>query len=614
MIAFASRLRPTGIGAATQETRTNYLAVIGPLPPPVTGRTVVTARLVEELARGGIPYWLLNTAVPATGSPFRRKLRRARRLALYAFRLFRERRRAATAYIPVEATPGTVFTLLYVAAARLAGARIALHHHSYSYIEKSTFSMFCLAWLAGRVALHVTPCASAGAALSARYRRVERTAVLTNAFAIDPTLAEGRRPAQRDRLVLGHLSNLTVAKGVLTVIACFAELRRRGEPVELQLAGPIQEDEVERAVRNAKIEFGEAFHHHGPVDGAGKRAFYAAIDVFLFPTTFRNEVQPLVVLEALAVGVPAIAFGRACIPPLLAGGCGLGVPCDADFQSMAVRQIVAWGGDREALAAAGRAAKARFAQLRRQSLSELRLLVDDLATERLDQCTAPPPASQSSGVKPILFVGPLPPPVTGRTIVTNAIVRELSRANLHHRLVNTAVPWHRSPLLRKLRRVLYLAGYALPVLCAARQAGVAYITVEGTPGTPFTVLYAMIVVLLSRTRIVLHHHSYSYIDKPTRSMRWLSRLAGRKVLHVVQCDLMGRELRAVYPAIQNVMALSNAFDVEGEQTAISERDTLVLGHLSNLTATKGALTVIDCFAELRSRGDPVELRLAGPNS
>ena len=214
------------------------LVIIGPLPPPTTGRSVVTAQLLKELEQTSTSYLLVNLAVRWTIGPVRRRLRRVGYLARSAGHVFRQTRQAAITYIAVDSNPGTLFTALYALIARVTGTRIVLHHHSYSYIQKSSFSMLLLSWAAGRGALHATPCAVASAELEARYTRVEHTAVLTNAFAVDPDLAAVRRPRQRDRLVLGHLSNLTVAKGVLTVLACFAELHRRGEPVELHLAGP----------------------------------------------------------------------------------------------------------------------------------------------------------------------------------------------------------------------------------------------------------------------------------------------------------------------------------------------------------------------------------------
>ncbi len=45
----------------------------------------------------------------------------------------------------------------------------------------------------------------------------------------------------------------------------------------------------------------------GPVKDEAKEAFFKSIDVFLFPTTYQYEAQPLVILEAMSYGLPVIS-------------------------------------------------------------------------------------------------------------------------------------------------------------------------------------------------------------------------------------------------------------------------------------------------------------------
>ena len=114
----------------------------------------------------------------------------------------------------------------------------------------------------------------------------------------------------------------------------------------------------------------------GPVYGADKESFYASIDLFIFPTRYRHEAEPLVVLEALAHGRPVIAFGRGCIPALLAGGVGQAVPLEANFAATAVELFTRWIRDTSAFLAQGELARSRFAELKRKSQADIQVLFD----------------------------------------------------------------------------------------------------------------------------------------------------------------------------------------------------------------------------------------------
>lgn len=58
----------------------------------------------------------------------------------------------------------------------------------------------------------------------------------------------------------------------------------------------------------------------GTRTGAAKAREFAWADVFAFPTRYRNEGQPLVVLEALAAGLPIVTTRHRGIPETVRGG------------------------------------------------------------------------------------------------------------------------------------------------------------------------------------------------------------------------------------------------------------------------------------------------------
>jgi glycosyltransferase involved in cell wall biosynthesis len=63
---------------------------------------------------------------------------------------------------------------------------------------------------------------------------------------------------------------------------------------------------------------GQLVTHHGGIhDRAKAKALYLDADVFLLPTTYPTEAQPLSVIEALNAGTPVIATSHASLPEML---------------------------------------------------------------------------------------------------------------------------------------------------------------------------------------------------------------------------------------------------------------------------------------------------------
>jgi glycosyltransferase involved in cell wall biosynthesis len=91
----------------------------------------------------------------------------------------------------------------------------------------------------------------------------------------------------------------------------------------------------------------------GPVYGGQKERFYRQLDVFLFPTNYANEAEPLVIYEAMRQGVHVIACDRGAIAEMLSNGAGLAFSREQMVESAAAH-IAKLNDDRQALAAAKR--------------------------------------------------------------------------------------------------------------------------------------------------------------------------------------------------------------------------------------------------------------------
>lgn len=306
---------------------------------------------------------------------------RMRKLSVAILRLFAVSfQRSKQMYTVVESGAGIAYNLLAVLLCRALGYELFLHHHTARHIARRSGPVALLAMLAGQKATHIVLSDHMVADLRSRYPAIKRTQTLHNARNVAPFART--QPPDGCRLRLGLLANLSAEKGLDTAIATNLSAADAGLNVKLILAGPLG-DPVARSTVTRICRDTDLFEYRGPVYGQAKRAFFEGLDVFLFPTRYAHEAQPLVVLEAMAAGVPVIATDRGYIAELMRSS-GAIIPADADFPLLAVALLKTWIADRDALHEAGKQSRARFDQLIQISERQFQTLLEALSVDHTD--------------------------------------------------------------------------------------------------------------------------------------------------------------------------------------------------------------------------------------
>ena len=67
-------------------------------------------------------------------------------------------------------------------------------------------------------------------------------------------------------------------------------------------------------VDGAKDALGDCLLLLGEVRGQQKIDFFSSIDVLIFPTSYKSETFPIVLMESLLAGCPIVTTRRGCIP------------------------------------------------------------------------------------------------------------------------------------------------------------------------------------------------------------------------------------------------------------------------------------------------------------
>ncbi|HEX6102143.1 MAG TPA: glycosyltransferase family 4 protein [Alphaproteobacteria bacterium] len=353
--------------------------LVGTFPPPIDGMSVVNMAI-----RDAVQDSRTRVAVVDSSAKGRQGL------AYHARRLFAHLRAIVLLLSPrglglgslchgVNAGLAMPYTLALVAAARLAGMRIVLYYHSSNYLRRRSALLAVTVRIAGPGSLHVLASEDMVRAFRSLYPAAARFLVVDNcAYVAEAMPARARL---REPVRIGLLSNLSMEKGLGLAIDTARELRRRGIPIRLILAGPLVGPEAQAAAEAAERELGAAVEFRGTVLGDEKTRFYADIDVFLFPSLYPHETQSIVVPEAMAAGMPVLVHDHAFIRNLLAGSeiDHLLLAADGSFPIHAADAIAGWRADPARYAADSHRCRARFDELRRRGIEQFGRLIAELA-------------------------------------------------------------------------------------------------------------------------------------------------------------------------------------------------------------------------------------------
>lgn len=136
--------------------------------------------------------------------------------------------------------------------------------------------------------------------------------VIHNGIALDQYASVSPR-SNGDPLVLGLAARLASMKGIVHLLGALALLRDRGVHVDLKLAGegPSRDQLQQRALELKLTDRVHFLGHRSDVS-----AFLREIDLLVLPS-IGGEGLPLVVLEAMASGLPVIATRCAGIPEVV---------------------------------------------------------------------------------------------------------------------------------------------------------------------------------------------------------------------------------------------------------------------------------------------------------
>jgi glycosyltransferase involved in cell wall biosynthesis len=313
---------------------------VGALPPPLGGQSNINQQVANSL-RSQCRLVIINLSSGRLERSFAYHFQKIIRVLKGICIVLLNARAGRRLYLSTDSGLGLFYNLLIITFARLARYSIFLHYHSFLFIDRRSHLMRLLVMVSGKSATHIFLCDRMRDRFKNEYPFDGPSLVCSNARFVLP------KPTPRsfvgDRgFRLGLLSHLNAEKGLYDFLALLRVVKERKLPVSGVLAGPPISEADARAITTAQQELGDYLDFRGPLYGDAKEAFYGEIDAFLFPTHHCGESYGLVLIEALAHGVPVISYARGCIESYIETPAGYVIPTSADFVAPALVHLERW--------------------------------------------------------------------------------------------------------------------------------------------------------------------------------------------------------------------------------------------------------------------------------
>jgi len=287
------------------------------LPPPVHGQSVVNEAVRNELiSRSPRKSKIIDIGPGGLNKGLRYHITRIRRVAAAALSIIVIGLSNKTkVYTVFESGLGFFYNLILLLSARMVSANICIHHHTSFHSLNTSLRFKIVNLVSGDKTTNVVLCDEMAKDLQRRYAGIGKCLTVNNA--LFTRLSNAFSANKGFAGTIGYISNLTVEKGALHAMEIFRKCRQLGLDIKFFMAGPINDSRVSTELSKVAEDYPEHFSYLGPVYGEAKESFYGSIDLLIFPTSYKYEAQPLVILEAMQFGVPVWARSQGYIKNLL---------------------------------------------------------------------------------------------------------------------------------------------------------------------------------------------------------------------------------------------------------------------------------------------------------
>ncbi|WOI22397.1 glycosyltransferase family 4 protein [Nonlabens ulvanivorans] len=296
------------------------ILLIGPFPEPTTGVSLANQVVYDEFSKNdAFEVSKVNTSFSSfdekLGAVSFKKLWFYLKLQVYFLKVFQN----DIIYItPGQTFFGVVKYALYILAATLSRKQILQHIHG-NFLGKQ---YHLLSGIKKKVFYYLMSKTDKGIVLSESLKPnfepfiASKDIYVLKNFVIDELFFDDEVIKKKDynSLKIVYLSNLMAEKGIFDLLESLTMLEKKNIPYSAKIAGNIAPENQQKA--NSYFNKLQHTEYIGVVGKEQKAELFKWSNVFVLPTYYTMEGQPISILEAMATGNVVLTTPHAGIPDI----------------------------------------------------------------------------------------------------------------------------------------------------------------------------------------------------------------------------------------------------------------------------------------------------------
>ena len=337
--------------------------IVGQTPPPHHGQAVVTGMLFEHAwtkVKVSLLRMSYSDSIDVVGRLSLSKIVHLFSLILQTWKVVIVERPRALYYLPASANRTPVLRdIVYLLAVKWCFKKTIYHFHAGglpAYLESMPLLGRVAKFAYGRpdTAIDVIETSPP----SGEYFHAQQNLVVNNGVAVELV---DRARSNGDRFEVLYVGVLNEGKGVKDIIETARILKQKNVDCGFVLVGewgsPLFKKEVLELVDQHKLN--GMIRFTGPLSGDEKWRAFANADCLFFPSHYEAETFGMVLVEAMAFGLPIVTTRWRGIPKVL-GDSGCGYLCDINAPEQYAEKLALLIDDPTLRKAMGEKGRARY--------------------------------------------------------------------------------------------------------------------------------------------------------------------------------------------------------------------------------------------------------------